>query len=207
MLARTVFQALLGEFALQRGDAKLGSDAWSDLAVRTRDPRSSPGSKSPVSPSIRPRTGAFQAVDLRRTGFSQGTTDPISLLVLANRLDDLAPQLAQLLDKDKAERRLQPDAPEPHAGQDQRQEGVQSLVDKWQPLRLAEAHFAMAQAAANAGDNLRALNETEKSLQLRPDWETAAIACAQIQARHSGKTAIESLVTSSIATRMPARPA
>jgi hypothetical protein len=39
MLARTVFQALLGEFALQRGDAKLGSDAWSDLAVRTRDPK------------------------------------------------------------------------------------------------------------------------------------------------------------------------
>ena len=55
------------------------------------------------------------------------------------------------------------------------------------------ALFAMAQAAANAGDNLRALNETEKSLQLRPDWETAAIARAQIQARHSGKTAIESL--------------
>jgi regulator of sirC expression with transglutaminase-like and TPR domain len=51
----------------------------------------------------------------------------------------------------------------------------------------------MAQAAANAGDNLRALNETEKSLQLRPDWETAAIARAQIQARHSGKTAIDSL--------------
>ena len=38
LLARTVFQALVGEFALQRGDTKLGSDAWADLAVRTRDP-------------------------------------------------------------------------------------------------------------------------------------------------------------------------
>ena len=39
LLARTVFQALVGEFALQRGDTKLGSDAWTDLAQRTRDPQ------------------------------------------------------------------------------------------------------------------------------------------------------------------------
>ena len=37
LLARTVFQALLGEFALRRGDAKLSSDAWADLAQRARD--------------------------------------------------------------------------------------------------------------------------------------------------------------------------
>ena len=51
----------------------------------------------------------------------------------------------------------------------------------------------MAQAAANAGDNLRALNEAEKALQLRPDWEIAAIARAQLQARQSAQTAIDSL--------------
>jgi hypothetical protein len=39
ILARTVFQSLIGEFALQRGDIKLGVDAWSDLAQRTRDPK------------------------------------------------------------------------------------------------------------------------------------------------------------------------
>ena len=36
LLARTVFQVLLGELALRRGDAKLSSDAWTDLAQRTR---------------------------------------------------------------------------------------------------------------------------------------------------------------------------
>ena len=39
LLARTVFQSLLGDFALQRGEISLGVDAWTDLAQRTRDPK------------------------------------------------------------------------------------------------------------------------------------------------------------------------
>ena len=39
VMARTVFQTLLGEIALQRGDVRLGLDAWNDLAQRTRDPK------------------------------------------------------------------------------------------------------------------------------------------------------------------------
>ena len=39
ILARVVFQSLLGEFALQRGDTRVGVEAWSDLAWRTRDPK------------------------------------------------------------------------------------------------------------------------------------------------------------------------
>ena len=38
ILARTVFQALVGELALKRGDTELGISAWVDLARRTRDP-------------------------------------------------------------------------------------------------------------------------------------------------------------------------
>ena len=38
LLARTVFQSLVGELALQRGDTELGVSAWADLARRTRDP-------------------------------------------------------------------------------------------------------------------------------------------------------------------------
>ena len=39
VLARTVFQSLIGEFALRRGDLKLGLEARADLAQRTRDPK------------------------------------------------------------------------------------------------------------------------------------------------------------------------
>ena len=197
MLARTVFQALLGEFALQRGDAKLGSDAWSDLAVRTRDPKV-------IARAIEIAGFTRQydrALELSRLWISvepdsvKAQQTQSSLLVLANRLDDLAPQLAQLLDKDKVNAGSNLMHLNRMLARISDKKAVQSLVDKLAAPydSLPEAHFAMAQAAANAGDNLRALNETEKSLQLRPDWETAAIARAQIQARHSGKTAIESL--------------
>ena len=35
----TTFQVLLGEMALQRGAPQLASDAWADLAERSRDPK------------------------------------------------------------------------------------------------------------------------------------------------------------------------
>ena len=196
-LARTVFQALLGEFALLRGDAKLGSDAWTDLAVRTRDPK-----VIARATEIASFTRQYdRALELSRLWISvepdsvKAQQTQSSLLVLANRLDDLAPQLAQLLDKDKANAGSNLMHLNRMLARISDKKAVQSLVDKLAAPydSLPEAHFAMAQAAANAGDNLRALNETEKSLQLRPDWETAAIARAQIQARYSGKTAIESL--------------
>ena len=197
ILARTVFQALVGEFALQRGDAKLGSDAWADLAVRTRDPKV-------IARATEIAGFAHQydrALELSKLWLevepdsTQAKQTQSSLLVMANRLDDLAPQLAALLEQDK-----------PNAGGNllhlnrmlskvSDKKAVQSLIDKVAAPydSLPEAHFAMAQAAANAGDNLRALTETEKSLQLRPNWETAAIARAQLQARQSAKTAIDSL--------------
>lgn len=197
VLARTVFQALVGEFALQRGDAKLGSDAWADLAVRTRDPKviaratEVAGFASQYDRALE-LSKLWLEVEPNSTPAKQAQS---SLLVMANRLDDLAPQLAALLEQDK-----------PNAGGNllhlnrmlskvSDKKAVQSLIDKVAApyTTLPEAHFAMAQAAAAAGDNMRALTETEKSLQLRPDWETAAIARAQLQARQSAPTAVDSL--------------
>lgn len=197
VLARTVFQALVGEFALQRGDAKLGSDAWADLAVRTRDPKVI-ARATEIAGFARQYDRALELSRLWlevEPDSAQAKQTQSSLLVMANRFDDLAPQLAALLEQDK-----------PNAGGNllhlnrmlnkvSDKKAVQSLIDKVAAPydNLPEAHFAMAQAAANAGDNLRALTETEKSLQLRPTWETAAIARAQLQARQSARTAIDSL--------------
>ena len=197
LLARTVFQALVGEFALQRGDAKLSSDAWADLAVRTRDPKVI-ARATEIAGFARQYDRALELSKLWleiEPASAQARQTQSSLLVMANRLDDLAPQLAALLEQDKPNvggnllhlnRML---------GKVNDKKAVQSLVDKVAAPydTLPEAHFAMAQAAANAGDNLRALIETEKSLQLRPNWETAAIARAQLQARQSARTAIDSL--------------
>ncbi|PKO37198.1 MAG: pilus assembly protein TadD [Betaproteobacteria bacterium HGW-Betaproteobacteria-6] len=197
MLARTVFQALVGEFALQRGDAKLSSDAWTDLAQRTRDPKVV-ARATEVAGFARQFERALELSKLWievEPESNKARQTQSSLLILTNRLDELGPQLATLLARDK-----------PNLGNNllhlnrmlarhTDKKAIQALVDRLAAPydSLPEAHFAMAQAAANAGDNLRALNETEKSLQLRPDWENAALARAQIQARLSPLTAIDSL--------------
>lgn len=197
LLARTVFQALVGEFALQRGDAKLGSDAWADLAVRTRDPKV-------IARATEIAGFARQydrALELSRLWLSvepdsiRARQTQSSLLVMANRIDELAPQMAALLAQDKANLGNNLLHLNRMLGRIADKKAVQGLVDRLATPydTFPEAHFAMAQAAAAAGDSLRALTETEKSLQLRPDWETAAIARAQLQARLSAKTAIDSL--------------
>lgn len=194
---RDVFQTLLGEFALQRGDVKLGLEAWSDLAVRTRDPQV-------IARATEVASFARQydmALDLTKLWLevepdsAKARQAQSSLYVLANRLDDLAPQLGTLLEQDP-----------PNLGNNLMQlnrllvrhadkQAVARLVDRLAAPydNVPEAHFAMAQAAANAGDYLRALNEAEKSLLLRPDWEAAALVRAQLQARQSVPTAIDSL--------------
>lgn len=197
ILARTVFQSLLGEFALQRGEIKLGVDAWSDLAQRTRDPKVI-ARAAEVASLARQHDRALALTTL----WLEVEPDSVkarqlqsSLLITTNRIDDLAPQLASVLEQDK-----------PNIGANLLQlnrmlarhtdkKAIQTLVDRVAAPydMLPEAHFAMAQAAANAGDTLRALSETEKALLLRPDWETAALARAQLQAKHSSQTAIDSL--------------
>jgi tetratricopeptide (TPR) repeat protein len=199
LLARTVFQALVGEFALQRGDAKLGSDAWTDLAQRTRDPKVV-ARATEVAGFARQFDRALELSKLWlvvEPDSAKARQTQSSLLILANRLDELAPQLATLLAQDKPNLANNLLHLNRMLARHTDKKAVQTLVDRLAAPydNLPEAHFAMAQAAANANDDLRALNETEKSLQLRPDWESAALARAQMQAKLSARTAIESLDT------------
>lgn len=197
ILARTVFQSLLGELALQRGDINLGVDAWADLAQRTRDPK--------VIERATEVAGIAKQYDkalaLTRLWLEiepeseKARQSRSSLLLQANRIEDLAPQLEKLLEKDKdnlANNLLQLNR---LLARHSDKKAVLSVVERVVApyLAMPEAHYAMAQAAAHAGDNMRALAETEKALLLRPDWEGAAVARAQIQGQISNKTAIDAL--------------
>lgn len=199
LLARTVFQALVGEFALQRGDAKLGSDAWTDLAQRTRDPKVV-ARATEVAGFARQFDRALELSKLWlevEPDSAKARQSRSTLLILTNRLDELAPQLVTLLEQDKANLGNNLMHLNRMLAKHEDKKAIQSLVDRVAAPYddLPEAHFAMAQAAANANDSLRALNETEKALQLRPDWEGAALARAQLQTRLSPQTAIDSLTT------------
>jgi predicted Zn-dependent protease len=197
VLARTVFQSLIGEFALQRGDLKLGLEAWADLAQRTRDPKVI-ARAAEVAGAARQYDQALALTKL----WLEVEPDSVkaqqmqsSLLVISNRIEDLAPQLATVLEQDK-------DNIGPNLLQLNRilakhsdKKAAQKLVNRLAtPYKyLPEAHFAMAQAAANADDEVRALNEIEQALLLRPDWEQAALIRAQLQAKQSNLTAIDHL--------------
>ncbi|MDR0776682.1 MAG: tetratricopeptide repeat protein [Azonexus sp.] len=197
LLPRVIFQSLLGEFALQRGETRIGVEAWADLAQRTRDPQV-------VARAVEVATLARQfdlAMQLSRLWLeiepesTRARQAQSSLLVVTGRLDELAPQVAVLLERDPdniANNLLHLNR---MLARHSDKKAVQRLVDQLAApyASLPEAHFAMAQAAANAGDELRASTEMEKALLLRPDWEAAALARAQLQARHSTASAISGL--------------
>jgi tetratricopeptide (TPR) repeat protein len=206
LLPRTVFQSLVGEFALQRGDARTGVEAWTDLARRTRDPQV-------VARAVEVATLTRQfdlAAQLTRLWLEiepdslRARQAQSSLLVLAGKLDELAPQLATLLERDPGNIANNLLHLNRMLAQHSDKKAVQRLVDRLaEPYAsLPEAHFAMAHAAANAGDDLRASTEMGKSLLLRPDWEAAALSRAQLQARRSAASAIAGL--EEFVTRNPA---
>lgn len=196
-LGRTVFQALVGDIALQRGEVEMGVSAWADLAQRTRDPKVI-ARATEVAAIARKYDLAIELnklwleVDPESLKAQQTQS---SLMILSNRLDDLAPQLATVLEQDKASLPANLMHLNRVLSRHGDKKSVQRLVDRLaSPYdQVPEAHFAMGQAAANASDFMRAQSEFEKALLLRPDWEPAALARAQIQARQSSQTAITSL--------------
>ncbi len=197
LLARTVFQTLLGEMALQQGDIKLGYDAWTDLALRTRDPKV-------VARAAEVASMAHQydkALELTRLWLelepdsTKAKQTYSSLLAITNRLDELAPQLAELLTQDKPNLANNLMHLNRLLARHSDKKAVQELVNKVAAPydNLPEAHFAMAQAAANANDTPHALHEIEQALALRTDWEMAALVRAQIEANVSNTRAIDDL--------------
>jgi tetratricopeptide (TPR) repeat protein len=197
LLARAVFQSLIGEFALQRGDLKLGLEAWGDLAQRTRDPKVI-ARAAEVAGAARQYDQALALTKLWlevEPDSAKAQQMESSLLIMSNRIDDLAPQLAAVLEQDKANIGANLLQLNRILARHTDKKAVQKLVDRLaSPYKyLPEAHFAMAQAAAHAGDDVRALNESEQALLLRPDWEAAALMRAQLQARQSNLTAIDHL--------------
>lgn len=194
---RVVFQVLVGELALQRGDLEMALAAYTDLGRRTRDPQ--------VLERATEIAGAARRFELARelaeawtqvAPESQKARQSLSaLLVLLNRMDELAPQMAALLEQDKQSLRDNLLRLNRMLARHPDRLAVQQLINQVAaPYKdIAEAHYAMATAAANAGDQPRALAEIAEALKLKPDWEMAALMRAQLQARQSNLEAIDGL--------------
>lgn len=191
---QVIYQVLLAEIALQRGDANLASQAYADLALRTRDPQVLERTVE-VAGYARRFDLALEAarlwIDVDPTS-KRAQQMMVSVMILSNQLDDLAPGLIRMLEVDKES------LPDNLLGLNRMfarnpdRQAVFHLIDKvTRPFfGVAEAHYAVALAAASAGANERALAEVRRALELRADWEMAALLHAQLLSRESPAEAL-----------------
>jgi len=197
LTGQTLYDFLLGEIALQRGNPGLAAQTYLDLAKRTRDPRIARRAAEVAN------TARLPAVALESARIWH-ETDPASaqalqavavLLVGARRVDEAEPYLAKLLalDANAAANsfmqvgRLLAGNPDPAANL----RVVRKLAERYP--NLAQAHLAVSQSAAAAGDEALALAAARRALALRLDWEIAALFEAQLLQRSSPAEAAKRL--------------
>lgn len=180
------YEFLLAEVAGARGQFNVAVPAYLDLARRTRDPRIARRATD-IALFSRQIPAAAEAARI------WSEADPASMdakRVLAGvmmgagspRLDEAQAQLARILAQ--AGDRL----PQTLLGlnralaQVEDKAAVRTAIERvTEPyLNLPETHFARAQAALTAQDEVAARRELERALALRKDWEPAILFQAQL---------------------------
>ena len=189
-----VFQVLVAEMALQLGDTNLATKAYSDLSLRTRDPRVLERTVE-IAGYARRFDIALEAAKL----WLDVEPDSVraqqmltSMLIMSNRMDELAPTLIRMLEMDRAALGANLLGLNRMFARNEDRVAVFNLIEKvCRPFfGVAEAHYAVAIAANSAAMHERAQAEANRALELRPEWEMAALLQAQIAARTSTAQAI-----------------
>ncbi len=190
-----LYEYLLAEIAGQRGALGLSVQAYTDLAKHTRDPRIARRAAEVAVYAHMPGA-AIEAAKIwyeAEPSSMQALQALASLLIGAKRQDEALPYLQKLVEGD--------------AGADGFLKLARLLAnsqDKALTLKLvqqlaqshpdaAQAHFAVAQAAAGAGQVELALAEVRAASTLKPDWELPALFEAQLLQRQSKTQALRRL--------------
>lgn len=190
-----LFDFLLGETALQRGETEIATGIYLRLAKNTRDPRIAQRATEVALHSRQP-VPALEAVMLWAELDPDATSarqTAAALLVNADRLEEAQPHLEKLLASEgnsineafmQLNSLLARSANKPAI--------LELVLHLSKPYPdLPEAHFAVSQAAWFANQFDIALTEMQRALALRPNWETAAIYLGRILQRTSNARAIE----------------
>ena len=193
----TLYDFLLGEIALQRGDLPLAAKTYLDLARRTRDPGIARRAVEVATQAREPEL----ALEAARTwheiepGSAHALQVLAATLVAAKRVDEAGPVLEKLLSAEGVNRenafmqlnRLLAANPDKAANL----RAIRGLAAKHP--QLAQAHFAVAQAAAIAGDDQAAIAAAREAQKIRPDWELAVLLEAQTLHKRSPPEAMKRL--------------
>lgn len=193
----TLYEFLLGEIALQRGDPQLAAQTYLDLAKRTRDPRVARRAVE-VASQARLADLAIEAAktwqDIEPTS-AQALQITAALLVGARRVEEAEPYLEKLLTTEGVNlenaflqlNRLVSGNPDKAANA----RVVRKLAAKYP--QLPQAHFAIAQAASAANEDDAALASARRAQELSPQWEAAVLLEAQILQKKSPSGAAKRL--------------
>lgn len=182
-----LYKFLVAEIAGQRGMISVAKEGYLDLARQTKDPRVV---KRAAEIAVFSRD-AKVALETTRMWLDLEPASPramqtlVALLVAQGKLDEATPYLEKMLAADG------PAAGFMHLpvlfGKTKDVKAAYETVGKLAAGHpgLPEAHYALAQAATQAGRTEDALEALKRADRLRPGWETAAVMRAQLLARQS----------------------
>ena len=191
--AEFVYKYLLGEVALQRGEATLGSQLFLDLAKQTRDARLAERAARAAVFANQPGL-ALQASTLwaELDPSSQEAQQASSqLLIASGNLKEAKPHMQKLLAQEdkRANGFLFLNAL--LSNQKDKVEVLNTINELAAPYpKLPEAHLAVAQAALIANKFEAAKKELDTANKLRPGWELAAQMQGQMLLKESPEKAI-----------------
>jgi len=190
-----LYEYLLAEIAGQRGALGLSAQAYADLAKKTRDPRIA---KRAVEIALYAHMPAA-ALDAARIWYeadpssTQALQALTTLLIASKREEEALPYLQKLLARDASGN----DFLQLHrlfAGNPDKALTLKLVQQLAQPYpKVAQAHFAVAEAAEGAGKSELALAEVREASKLKPDWELAVLLEAQLLQRQSNALALQRL--------------
>lgn len=191
--AEFVYKYLVAEIAGQRGEVGTAGAIFYDLARAEQDPRLAEraakiGAYANIPNLTIPAVKLWAELDPSSTEAQQAMTE---MLIATGRLHEAEPYLAKLLAKEDTRassflfiNSLLSRSPDKAAVLNL----IQSLAKPY-PM-LAEANFAIAQAAYVANQDGIALNALSKSEEARPNWVIAALLKGQVLFRQSPDKAI-----------------
>jgi len=179
LTSQLLYEFLVAEIAGQRGDLQVASEAYLDLAKTTRDPRIAQRATEVAMfahQAAAARAAANIWLDVQPDSLN-AQKSLAALLVSDGKLNEARPHLEKLIaaeGNNAATGFMHLDSL--LARQKDKQAALELVKSLAAPYPdLAEAHFAIAQAAANASRYDEALNEIKTAAKLKPGWELAAL--------------------------------
>jgi tetratricopeptide (TPR) repeat protein len=190
-----LYEFLVSEIAGQRGMLSVAKEGYLDLARKTRDPRVV---RRAVEIALYSRDQAA-ALELSRLWLelepdsSRALQTLVVMLIAEGRVEEAAPYLEKMLNGanlDDAFMQL-PALFSKTRDAEAVYKVVKVLAQKHP--ELAEAHYALAYAAFQAGHTDEAMGELKQADSLKPGWEPAALLRAQMLAKTSRAEALDFL--------------